>query len=906
MELRKEQGVIAVTVLVLGWMLWSSRDEAPSRGSSGRHAEPPALARHLAPDPALALSQPRPAADLRARDLFSPPSDTHPLPPLDLAPIPLAPLAMLSPPPEPGPVPALYGRFLRTAPFSIDAPGLFAAESPAEAAAPESPDAPASAARASDLTPEEKAQRIAGYKKLYDWVRIVEIKFGQIKNRDRYQLARRPNEEVLFVEFNTTTGLPRIPNQAPVPLARSNVAEFDFADTIQNQIEKRRAELDDPLTATQYDPALAFADWCVEQRLETPRALEVAEEMYHRASPVFSEDPLPHLGLARCYEAAFEFEKAFQEYQALLAGAHKRNPLVLARLAELEARFRLFDEAEGHLLEAERYGRQQWQVQQALGRFLLERGRAREAVDHLRLASQNEPSPSERKRERARIRVDLGAALLAAGEVAEATEWFEKARQADPAEQRALAGSMGAAVLSGGKAGSNGAGSTAGAGAPDLSGVGFDLLLASGIEALSHRDAASAARARQSLALAAAADPLRAHLAWRALSFLAEVSGSSEDALRFAEQAVENDPGDAYALYQRGRILAARDDLDGAMESFSRALEVELDFPDALAAMGEIQNRRGEFASAERYLERALALDPKLASVAALRGVNFLGLGSLRDAEETFKGALALAQDQPTARNGLAWCHYLRGDVGEALTRLRELDDTRRAFPETDPHRVWARAQLARIQDHLEKVSWTDRFERTDLRNGWEVDERAGPQASIHDGFVTLAGVFKQKGRARMWQMRGASAFVAFEARLTIHTGTSSRVGIFVARETARAGESQVEAEVTLSRHNEPGSNTIQTRVMKRGEEELAYTDVPGFEWKLDTPVVVRIERTGESSDTRIRCLVDGFPVLDNKPAPNLGRTTNELRIGLFAEGEPGRQVQIDMDDVEIVSREKK
>jgi Flp pilus assembly protein TadD len=75
--------------------------------------------------------------------------------------------------------------------------------------------------------------------------------------------------------------------------------------------------------------------------------------------------------------------------------------------------------------------------------------------------------------------------------------------------------------------------------------------------------------------------------------------------------------------------------------------------------MGEVQNRRGDYASAERYLERALTLDPKLANVAALRGVNFLGLSSVHDAEESFQAARALAPDEPTAQSGMAWCRYL-------------------------------------------------------------------------------------------------------------------------------------------------------------------------------------------------------------------------------------------------------
>jgi tetratricopeptide (TPR) repeat protein len=433
--------------------------------------------------------------------------------------------------------------------------------------------------------------------------------------------------------------------------------------------------------------------------------------------PVLSEDPAPRLGLARCYEAGFQFEKAFPEYAALLAGAHARDPVVLARVAALEARFRLFPEAEELLAAAERVGRAQWQVQQAYGRFLLDRERPEEALEHLRAASQYEPAGAERKHARARIRADLAEALLATGDVRGAAEWFDKARQADPTDQHAIAGALSAASIlakstgaqGGSPAGgaSNGGGS-AGAIPPDLTGVGFDLLLASGIEAIGHRDADSAERARQFLQLAAAADPLRAHSAWRALSFLAEVTGHPEEALRFADQAVENDPEDAFALYQRGRLLMERDDLEGAMQSFTRALEVELDFPDALAAMGEIQNRRGDFAPAERYLERALSLDPKLSNVAALRGLNFLGLSDLRAAEASFRATLALAGEDPIARNGLAWCRYLAGDVEEALTTLREFDDSRRAFPENDPHRLWARAQIARIQDHVEKVAWND------------------------------------------------------------------------------------------------------------------------------------------------------------------------------------------------------
>lgn len=917
MEIRKEQVVLLCTVALVGWLAYGSLASTTRRGPNIQRAAAPPLQHASVPDPALVLAERRELAGRNVRELFSPPSDTRPLPPLELVPPPQVPLAVLRPPPEPGPAPRLYGRFLRVEPSVVSVTGLFAPDEGELSVAVEE-DAPAAAGAAPEpvakieLSPQERAERVASHKKLYDWVRTVELKFGQIVNRERYALVRRPGEDILFIEFNPATGKPRLPGQAPVPLARGNIAEFGFADTVQNQIELRRAEFGDPLAMAEYDQALSFAAWCVDQHLETPRALEIAEEIFTRAAAVAREDPLPRLGLARCYEAGFEFERAFQEYHGLMTGAYARNPLVLVRLAGLEARFRMFDRAEERMREAERYGRTSWQVQASLGRFLLERGRAAEALVNLRLANQYEPAGPDFKRERARIRVDLGRALLATGEVAEGAEWFDKARQADPSEQSAQAGLSSAAVMGGGRLGGtlNGGSSPAdkaGAHAPStlFENAGFELLLATGLENLSARDPAAAARAEQSLRLAASADPLRAYLAWRALSYLAETTGYPEEALAMIELALENDPTDAWALYQRGRLLSARDDLDGAVESFSRALDAELDLPDALAALGEVAHRRGDFAAAERYLERALALEPKLASVGALRGTNFLELGALRDAEAAFRQALSVEPDHPAARNGLAWCHYVGGDATEALTRFRELDDNRRAQPETDPHRAYARTQIARISDHLEKVSWTDRFERRTLLNGWETEEKTGPQVSIHDGRVTLSGAFKSNGRARLWQLKNAGAFVAFEARLTVKAGTTARVGLFVSRETSRAGDTQIEAEATVSRHNDPGKNTIQTRLMKRGEEELAYTDVPGFEWKLDQPIVVRIERVGDSSDTRVRLLVDGFPVLENKAMPNLGRTNAELRLGIFAEGQTGRQVQVDIDDVEIVYREK-
>lgn len=896
MELRKEPIVFVVSALVLGGLAWSALSADAAKRGGSKKAEPLAVEGHAVPDVAQVLPTGR-AAKPGARDLFSPPSDTRPLPPLGLEPPPLAPLDSIAPPPVPGPESRFWGQRLRVPARTIAVPDLFDASDEVvdEGGATET-DAPA--VKTSALAPEELAARLTAWKRTYDWFRIGELRFGQIKNPDRFRLSKRPDEDLLFVEFDPEKGVPRFPGQAPMKVPRKSVNEFDFAATIPNEIEMRRVSFGDPLSASEYDQALAYARWCIEQRLVTPRALEVAAEMFTRASKVLTEDPQPKLGLARVHEAAFRFEDAFQIYRGLLDGPMKNNPLVLVRLADLQARFRLFDEAERNFRDAERHGRTSWVAQEALGRFLLARGHGVEAVEHYRLANQFEPTGADEKRDRARIRAGLGAALLATGDVAGAGEWFEKARQADAASEEARAGLASVRIL---------APEIAAGAEGDVVGEAksFEQLLAIGVEYSRKTTAASARAARAALLAAANLDPMRASLAHRAMSWLAEATGHPDEALRYVDLALESDPTDAWSHFQRGRLLVGRDDLDGAAESLRAALALDAEFADALAWLGDVAHRRGDLAAADKFLERALVIDPNLVRAAVLRGVALLEAGSVADADPVLKKAIAKNVDEPTARGALAWCQYRLGDPTEALTRLAELDDARRSFPEEDPWRVWARRQIQRLTDHLEKVVWNDGFERSALQNGWLVQESNGPLVSIHDGVVSIGGTFKTGGRSRLWQVKNAGDVVSIDAKITVRAGTSARVGLFMSRESERGSETQVEAEATISRHPDNAKNAVQFRAMKRGEEELAYVEVPGTEWKVDQTVTLRIERVGESSNVLVRASLDGIPVAPDTPLSALGRTNNPLRLGIFAEGAPGRSVQIDVDDVEIVFRQK-
>ncbi len=892
MAIRQEQIVLGGAVLLLGYLTLTSGGDSVRRSSGSKQV--PDFENHYAPDVSLATARARSSDDLE-RELFSAPTDTRPMPLLVFEDPPLEPLEMLRPVPVAGPKPALFGKLLRE-PKSVElVADLFVIDEGADSeeesaeeefAAPEELDE-------SLMTAEERQARLASHKASYDWVDIGNLHFGYIQNKDRFGLAQREDEPIQFIEVDPVTGLNRYPGDIPFVFERERVEDFAFADTLEHRIELERMEFAGDVTVGQYTNLLEFANRCLLQRYETPRALEIAEEMYRKAQALTTDDPTPTLGLAAVAEAGFDFETAFTIYNELRAGRYSEDARVLARLANLETRFRLFDQAREHFETADRFGRTQWLVQWHYGNFLLQQDEAQAAVQHLRQADKFQPTQAEYKGVRAIIRTDLANALVAVGELDEARGLYERALQADATMQRASAGLLNINYLVGT------------ADAPSIEeggGAGFELLMAQGLEAITAREWFVA---RERLELAAASDPLRAYEAWRTLSYLAEITGNQGDAQEFIDQAEANDPTDVWTLIQRGRILAQGDDIDGALESFSKALDFELDLPDALSAMGELHLELGEFEAAERYLERATGIDPRLASAYTRRGLNALHLERPDIAREHFEQALALDQSDPVASIGQAWCAYMVGESTESKTLLREFEDSRRALGEEDPYRVYANAQIARIGDWEEKVVWTDRFERQDILNGWLTDEVQDTKVFLRDGKVVMEGTFDKPGRTRLKRNYTAGDFVAMEVKLTIRSGSSVRAGVFVAIEQRRGNRSTnlTTAEVTLSRHGQ--DKTPQFRSMRRGQEDDPFIDSNLLPWRDDQEVVLRLERYGESAKTAFRVTLDGVPIADRLPMPALGSTTREIVVGVFADGEPGRTVNVEIDDVEIIKRER-
>lgn len=907
MNIRKEQGVLIGAALLLGWMLYGDL-QTVNRRPSARGGRRPDFQEHPAPDLSLAQPLERNYANWR-RNIFAEPSDTRPLPPLALARPRLDPLPMLAPPSSLDLSASLFNELLRTrAPAEPEViPGLFVIEADAESLADQdgggslleqlsglSEQDPAT------LTPEERQELFESYKRLYDWIKLAEgdtnTLFGHIINEDRYALASRPLEGIQFQEVDRRTGELTAMSRVPVTFARERIQEFGFSDTIENRIRLDQLELEGEFTPGMYSEVLAIADEWVGYRLDSPIALPHAQALYERLVALDPEDPKAYLGLGRCMEAGFQFQDAWEHYNGLAEGRFSGDPLVHVRLGQLEARLRLFESARRRFEHAESLGgRTRWDVQWALGRFLYDLREYDDSVAHLAVAYEREPNT---RIDRTAIRNDYGAALLAVGRVDEALTVFDGAYNASPEEDRqaALAG-IRSSVLLGAKQGS---------GAPEVDlaadQLEFDLLVTEALERMGKGviGASDAAAAEVLLTTAASTDPLRAYIPWRALSYLAERTGYPAEALDYIERAYDNNPTDPWTLFQLGRLNYAQDQLDLAGESLLAALDQEIDFVDALVYLAEVSIASGDFPAAERYYERALSIEDDEAWMYARRGLNLLELTDFQGASVNFERALDLVPGEPLARLGAAWVTYRDGDAGEAVQEYADLDDDRRAQPDDDPWRVYARGQMERIRRHVEKVAWTDLFERRTLRNNWLSEQANGPIFELDEGRVRMHGAFERDGTVRLYRTRASSSFLSFEAELTIARDNNARAGIFLTRELARSrsASSRPTAGVWIARHKD---GNLQTRVMQNSNEDAEWVDHRFPDWPKEQPIRLRIERAGEGSDAVGRIFVDEFVVLEGIPLRQLVSTTGQVNFGVFIEGEDGRMSHLHLDNVEVV-----
>lgn len=165
-------------------------------------------------------------------------------------------------------------------------------------------------------------------------------------------------------------------------------------------------------------------------------------------------------------------------------------------------------------------------------------------------------------------------------------------------------------------------------------------------------------------------------------------------------RALELEPDNAAALYNRANARARTRAYDEALEDYNRALELSPNDPDILNNRGMLHLIRHRFAEAIADFERALALDPQDTTVLVNRGLAYLQASESERALADFRTALELDPRDADARYGAASALAVLRRTDEALAELREalaLDPSLAREATSDP-------RLAPLRDNPEFI----------------------------------------------------------------------------------------------------------------------------------------------------------------------------------------------------------
>jgi tetratricopeptide (TPR) repeat protein len=183
-------------------------------------------------------------------------------------------------------------------------------------------------------------------------------------------------------------------------------------------------------------------------------------------------------------------------------------------------------------------------------------------------------------------------------------------------------------------------------------------------------DLAEAEREGRSTAVVTSFDVLQTNLGlgWSLLSE-SEIDGygSTSDALLVFDDVVKRRPDSYEAWTGRGVALARQFDVAGAIESFTRALEIFPDYPEAHFNLGLVRSAAGERVKARGHFDRAFELRPSNANYAYWAAKSALENGDSARARELAERSRALDPREADPVVLLGTIESLDGDFAASL-----------------------------------------------------------------------------------------------------------------------------------------------------------------------------------------------------------------------------------------------
>ena len=171
-----------------------------------------------------------------------------------------------------------------------------------------------------------------------------------------------------------------------------------------------------------------------------------------------------------------------------------------------------------------------------------------------------------------------------------------------------------------------------------------------------------------------------APIAWNNRGIYRKDAGDLAGAMEDYSRALELDPGYTLAYTNRAVARQRLGDFEGALQDLDRSIALDPDDSSAFANRGVVQIRLGQPERALADFTRAIELDPSNAAAYANRGTLRSNLGDYRAALADLDRALALNPIQPDALVARA---LARSGAGDAESALADLDESLRLRPQS-------------------------------------------------------------------------------------------------------------------------------------------------------------------------------------------------------------------------------
>lgn len=170
--------------------------------------------------------------------------------------------------------------------------------------------------------------------------------------------------------------------------------------------------------------------------------------------------------------------------------------------------------------------------------------------------------------------------------------------------------------------------------------------------------------------------------------------------------AIQLDPKNIQAYVRLGRALEAEHQIDAAVSSYQKALDLQPNFPALATYVGNIYLDKGDLESARKYYRQALSYDSNFA--VAIANTAWVDAEEGKDLEVALgmaEKAKSMDPDTPSITDTLGWVQYKRADYAAAVPLL---EDCVSESPDSAEFRfhlgmaLWGGGQKVKARENLE------------------------------------------------------------------------------------------------------------------------------------------------------------------------------------------------------------